>query len=130
LELGGFFLLMANLPLGLATIGSGQVMRLLGRKMTENSDRETLLTSGIEAVQELEKRIKQQVNEQFAELTQQLKDAIADLYDQGISKIRQSLEEAIDTHQKLVTKKEKIGRLDLETIPELRQLFYQIFNPH
>jgi GH24 family phage-related lysozyme (muramidase) len=121
---------MANLPLGLATIGSGQVMRLLGRKMTENSDRETLLTSGIEAVQELEKRIKQQVNEQFAELTQQLKDAIADLYDQGISKIRQSLEEAIDTHQKLVTKKEKIGRLDLETIPELRQLFYQIFNPH
>jgi hypothetical protein len=48
----------------------------------------------------------------------------------SLSKIRQSLEEAIDTHQKLVTKKEKIGRLELETIPELRQLFYQIFNPH
>ncbi|XZN98269.1 MAG: hypothetical protein ACM65K_08310 [Microcoleus sp.] len=126
LQLGGFLVLVANLPLGLAAIGSGQIVRMLGKKTMETDDKKAILESAIGAIQELEGQIKQQVESQFVELTNKLKTATADLYTEGITKIRSGVKDAIASHQDLLTKKEKIDRLVSVTVPELKQHLEQL----
>ena len=126
LQLGGFLVLVGNLPLGLAAIGSGQIVRMLGKKTMETDDKKAILESAIGAIQELEGQIKQQVDSQFVELTNKLKTATADLYTEGITKIRSGVKDAIASHQDLLTKKEKIDRLVNVTVPELKQLLRQL----
>jgi len=126
LQLGGFLVLVGNLPLGLAAIGSGQIVRMLGKKTMETDDKKAILESAIGAIQELEGQIKQQVEIQFVELTNKLKTATADLYTEGITKIRSGVKDAIASHQDLLTKKEKIDRLVSVTVPELKQLLSQL----
>ncbi len=126
LQLGGFLLLVANLPLGLTAIGTGQLVRLFNSQVMETSDLKALLTSANETVGELEKQIKQQVESQFSELTQQLKATTADLYHESISQISSFLRESQADHQELIAKKEQIERLVNVTIPELKQMFKQL----
>ena len=88
LQLGGLLLLIPNLPLGLAAIGLGQATRILGKQEIETSDKKAIAAAAIESAKELEKQIKQQVDEQFAQLTEQLKTGIQDLYEDRIAQIR------------------------------------------
>ena len=126
LQLGGFLVLVGNLPLGLAAIGSGHIVRMLGKQAMETDDKKAILDSAIVAIHELERQIKQQVESQFAELTEKLKTATADLYSEGITKIRSSVKDAMASRQELLTKKEKIDRLVNVTVPELKQLLSQL----
>lgn len=126
LQLGGFLLLAINFPVGLTSIGAGTITRIISKKSIQNSEKEAIVKSAVNTIKELEAQIKKQVNNNFSELTNQLKSAITDLYNQQIDHIRNELENSLKSQQKIITKKEDIARLTNVTIPQLRQLFNQI----
>lgn len=55
LQLGGLLVLISNLPLGLASIGVGQIIRMINRKNVEASEKKAIVASAIEATYELER---------------------------------------------------------------------------
>ncbi|NES17432.1 MAG: hypothetical protein F6K41_00245 [Symploca sp. SIO3E6] len=135
LQLGGLIMIVvaafnppANILLayGGAAIGSGELLRKLRHREIGEADRQAILSSAIEEIQNKGKQIKQQVECQFDELTEKMKQATADLYKEQIDRIRSTLQDDIAYHRELVTKKEEIDKLVSVTLPELKQIVEQL----
>jgi hypothetical protein len=118
---GAAMLFFANIPLGLAALGAGQVIRLLNKKSVEAAEKQAVIDAAIEATHELEKQIKSQVEGQFAQIADSVKKAVADVYAEGVSRVRASLEEGVVRHSEFGARKDQIERLSNETLPALRQ---------
>ncbi len=128
-QVGGLFLLFANIPLGLASIGIGQVIRRVYKKEMAASDKRAIVTAAIDSTYELERQIKQQVEGRFGELADKLKQSIADLYGQELARMRVVLEDSIRHHKEQQARKEQITSLTSTTIPELQRLLAQLSEP-
>jgi predicted GTPase len=126
IQVVGLVLLIPNLPLGLAAIGIGQVVRMVFKKDTDASDRQALIDSAVHAVGELELQIKKQVSSRFDAISEEMKKAVADRYEQGLSRIRSLLEESLAWRDTLATKQAHLSTLREQTIPELRGLLAQL----
>ncbi len=126
IQVVGLILLIPNLPLGLAAIGIGQVVRMVFKRDTDASDRQALIDSAVHAVGELEIQIKKQVSSRFDAISEEMKKAVADRYEQGLSRIRALLEESLAWRDKLATKQAHLSTLREQTIPELRGLLAQL----
>jgi hypothetical protein len=126
IQVVGLVLLIPNLPLGLAAIGIGQAVRMVFKKDTDASDRQALIDSAVHAVSELEIQIKKQVSSRFDAISAEMKKAVADRYEQGLSRIRALLEESLAWRDKLATKQAHLSTLREQTIPELRGLLAQL----
>lgn len=128
-QLAGLLLLFSNLPLALASFGTGELIRVLSKRSADIADKQAIVASAIDGFTELEPQIKQSVNDQFAELTEELKKAIAEVYTQGVAQIRLSLEANIERRKDLEVKQEQLANLCNVTLPELRQVLSQIYKP-
>ena len=126
LELGGFLLLIVNLPIGLTSMGVGAITRMIGKKSIQTSEKKAIVDSAMNTINELEQKIKKQVDSNFSLLTKQLKSSITDLYEQELTKVRHVLEKSLESKQELIAKKEDLTRLISVTIPNLRELLEQI----
>lgn len=126
-QLAGFLLLFGTPLLGLTALGTGQAIRMAYKKDVEASDKQAIITSAVSTTRELERQIKDQVESHFEKLTQELKQAVADLYNQGVTKIRSLLEDGIVRHKELEAKKDLLNRSMNVTIPELRQKLEQLY---
>lgn len=124
----GLVLLIPNLPLGLAAIGIGQAIRMVFKKDTDAADRQALIDSAVNAVHELELQIKKQVSSRFDSISEEMKKAVADRYEQGLTNLRALLEESLAWRDKLGAKQAHLSSLREQTIPELRGLLAQLDN--
>lgn len=122
----GLVLLIPNLPLGLAAIGIGQAIRMVFKKDTDTADRQALIDSAVNAVHELEIQIKKQVSARFDAISAEMKKAVADRYEQGLTNLRALLEESLAWRDKLGAKQAHLSTLREQTIPELRGLLAQL----
>lgn len=122
----GLVLLIPNLPLGLAAIGIGQAIRMIFKKDTDTADRQALIDSAVNAVHELEIQIKKQVSSRFDAISAEMKKAVADRYEQGLTNLRALLEESLAWRDKLGAKQAHLSTLREQTIPELRGLLAQL----
>lgn len=122
----GLVLLIPNLPLGLAAIGIGQAIRMFFKKDTDAADRQALIDSAVNAVHELEIQIKKQVSSRFDAISAEMKKAVADRYEQGLTNLRALLEESLAWRDKLGAKQAHLSSLREQTIPELRGLLAQL----
>lgn len=118
---GATILFFANIPLGLAAIGAGQVIRLLNKRSIEAAEKQALVAAALEATHEMEKQIKWQVEGQFAEITASVKKGVADIYAEGAARVRATLEEGIARHGEFGARKGEIERLSKEVLPALRR---------
>ncbi len=122
LQLGGLtILILGSLPLGLAAIGVGQLIRSAFKKDMLKTDKAALVASALEATQDLERQIKRQVDKQFEALSQELQQAIGEMYSQGIERQRSAIEEAKTRQGKIESGQEQVTTLIETTLPQLRQ---------
>lgn len=121
LQLSGFLLLITNLPLGLAALGSGQIIRILNKKGMVAADKQAIQNSVDEAILDLENHIKQQIQAEFTELTNKLKAETTNLYNTGIARVRSSLEQSLESYQEIKANGKQIEYLLNVTIPALRE---------
>ena len=126
IQVFGLIFLVANLPLGLAAIGIGQVIRILFKKDMETADKQAILTSAGNALRELEVQIKKQVARRFDEINAETKQAVAERYEQGLTQIRSVLEESLAWRHRLDEKQAQLTSLQNEIIPQLRALLSQL----
>jgi hypothetical protein len=106
--------------IGLTAIGAGQLIRMACRQDIKASTKQAIITSTLNSLQGLERQIKQQVEVYFKELAEELKQVTAQLYEQGIAKLRSIVQEGVERHQNLQDQKEQLDRLLSVTIPELK----------
>jgi hypothetical protein len=125
-QLSGLLMLTASVPLGIATFGSGQLIRLIGKEAIDKADKEAIIIEASKAIQEQNNQINQKVENQFDNLTKELKIVIADLYTKAINNINEALQHAMTFSDQTTGKKEEIEMLVRETIPELRQIIRKI----
>jgi hypothetical protein len=121
MQVGGFVLLIANLQLSLGLIGVGQAIRIFFERDIQSADKQAIAKAVIDASYELEPQIKYQVQHYFASLTDELKQAIAEHYRQGVATLRQSLEHDIAHYHDIHARKAAVEHLLHATIPDLQQ---------
>ena len=121
LQLGGLVLLVGNFPLGLLTIGAGQLVRTIFNRSNTASDKRAIMSSSTQAIRELETQIKNQVELLFDDLAGQLRRTIDELYRGGVEDMSKSVQTALEQHDDLEDRKIPLGQLLEVTIPELRK---------
>jgi predicted GTPase len=121
-QLGGLLILTTNVPLGIATFSSGQLIRMIGKEAIDKADKEAIISEANKAIQEQHNQVKQKLENQFDNLTIELKIGIADLYNEAIKNINEALQHA----KTYSDKKEELEKLVRETIPEFRQIIRKI----
>jgi len=121
LQLGGLVILIGSLPLGIAAIGIGQLIRTVYKRDLTKADKKALTESAIEATSDLERQIKKQVEGHFDDLAGELKKSVAEVYGQGAVRIRTTLEESAARRDKLEAKREQLEKLEKTTLPELTE---------
>lgn len=136
LQAGGLGLLMlvpalpfSMLLLGqasLAMIGAGQAMRMVYQRDITTADKQAVVTSLLTMTDELERQIRQQAARHFAGLTEELQEAVANLYTEAIGGLRAALEQDIARHTAVTARQEEVRRLADETLPHLRQMFAHV----
>ncbi len=126
IQVFGLIFLVANLPLGLAAIGAGQVIRMLFKKDMEAADKQAILTSAGNALRELEVQLKKQAATRFDEIDAEMKKAVAERYEQGLARIRTTLEESLAWREHLTAKQDYLTRLRDATLPELHAALGQL----
>ncbi|BAZ08818.1 GTPase Der [Calothrix sp. NIES-4071] len=126
IQFAGFLLLIPALPLGVFTIGAGQIVRVAYKKEMQISEKQSIVSSTLSTTRELECQIKKQVEAQFVTLTEELKQRISELYDQALTEIYATLKNGVNMHKELGTKKEQLDKFNTVTIPELSKQLKQI----
>jgi hypothetical protein len=126
IQVFGLIFLVVDLPLGLAAIGIGQVIRMIFKKDMEAADKQAILTSAGNAMRELEVQIKKQVAKRFDEIDAEMKKAVAERYEQGLDRIRAMLQESLAQREHLTAKQEYLSRLRDATLPELHAALAQL----
>ena len=120
LQLGGLVLIIGNLPLGLLTIGAGQLVRTIFNRSNTASDKRAIMVSANAAIRELESQIKRQVEQQFDDLAANLRQAINDLYRGGVADMRGNVQTILEQYDDLEARKAPLGHLLEVTLPDLR----------
>jgi len=125
LQVGGLFVLGANIPLGLTAIGVGQLIRKAYRQEIANAEKKAMLDAATQASYDLESLIKEQVTVHFAKICDSLKEAVADLYSQGLDRLLATLDEDIQSQKAIEARSEQLEQLQQITIPDLKQQLQQ-----
>jgi uncharacterized membrane protein YccC len=126
MQVGGLALLISFPQISLALIGVGQAVRLVFRGDIASADKRAIITSVINTTYELEHQIKQQVERHFEALGADLKQAVADLYRQGIEQIRASLQGSLTRQTEVTAQQEQVERVSAVILPELRQMLHEL----
>ncbi|MBD2564736.1 MULTISPECIES: hypothetical protein [Nostoc] len=122
-----FSKLIFSLPFVDIAVGKvGEFIALSGEKAINQANKEAILDSVRQGFPALELLIHQQVENQFAKLTEELKKVIDDLYTEKVTKIHKILETTAASHQEMIPRKGEIEELISKNIPELRQLLRQL----
>ncbi|NJP04837.1 MAG: hypothetical protein HC837_03990 [Chloroflexaceae bacterium] len=126
LQVGGLGLLIFNPALSLGLIGAGQAVRFFFQRDIQMADKQAITVSVGNSLGDLEQHIKQQIDSQFLTLVETLNQAVAAMYDNGLSRMRATLEEQIARQHALIGKKEQIDQLLTTQIPALRMTLQQL----
>ncbi|MGI8554634.1 MAG: hypothetical protein ACR2PL_28160 [Dehalococcoidia bacterium] len=127
IQVGGLVMLIfpGGPVLGLASIAAGHLLRLYsggGRR----ADRQALVDAAMGSWEELERLIKRQVEQRFSEISQELRRAVAAMYDVSRQAMGKALEQAADRRRQLRGTESGLERLLDQTIPELTYRMNQI----
>lgn len=121
-QFSSLLILTTNVPLGIATFSSGQLIRMIGKEAIDKADKKAIVSEANKVIQEQHNQIKQKVQNQFDNLNTELKIGVADWYNEAIKNINEALQHAMTYSNK----KEELEKLVRETIPEFRQIIRKI----
>jgi hypothetical protein len=121
LQLMGLVLLIWNIPFGLLNLGAGHLVRTFFKGDIDIAEKTAIAESAVAANLELERRVKRQIQERFAELTRELADEVEKLYTQGIQRIQEFLAESLNRHAASSDRQADVERIIRKTVPDLRR---------
>lgn len=110
-----------GLILSLGLIGGGQAVRMAFQRDIASADRQAIGEAAVNAVYDLEKQLKRQIGNHFQGLNDQLRQSVADLYQQGIAQLRAGLADSIARRAELEARRADVEQLAAEHLPALRQ---------
>ncbi|HEX6509751.1 MAG TPA: hypothetical protein VF221_19150, partial [Chloroflexota bacterium] len=122
LSLNGFFMLFLAPQLGIISLAASQVIQRIYKDDIDKADRQAMTVSAIMATRELEREVKDRIRQQFAELTQQLKDDVTRAYMQGVEHVVKMLNERAAHRQDLESRRVGIHAMTRDRLPRLREL--------
>jgi hypothetical protein len=126
LSLNGLFMLFFAPQMGILSLAASQVIQRIYREDISTADRQAVIASAAPASRELEREIKRRIAEQFATLTQQLKDDASSAYRRGVEQITEMLDERATHQHDLETRRAEIREIVRERLPRLRALSQQM----
>lgn len=122
-QTGGFMILpILSLPLGVAMIGAGQVIRIIGQNSIRTDEQRALIETAINSELELELMIQKQVSSQFEDITHQLMDFIKNLYEDNVNQIQAQLVESQQTRRNLEEREVLLSEIQDKKVPRLQEL--------
>lgn len=113
---------LLSLPLGLALIGTGQLINVFGKNSIRESKQQALIDTGINSEIELELRIKKQVEIQFENINSQLMDYIQGLYSERLAIIQETLLESQQNQCNITAKQNQLSDIKINVIPKLQEM--------
>ncbi|WP_461205055.1 hypothetical protein [Clostridium sp. DL1XJH146] len=122
LSIGGVALLFVNFPMGVLSIGTGQILRVFYKDSIESDKRKKLCALVLENCDKFKTEIDMKVEGEFSKITENLQDEADKIYDRLVALLIDTLEE-----QKLVIKKSEdkadyLRSIENKDIPELLNL--------
>lgn len=126
LSLNGLFMLFIAPQMGIISLAASQVIQRIYREDISQADRQAVIASAAPASRELEREIKHRIQQQFATLTERLKEDAADAYRQGLEQITAMLQERAMHQQDLESRRAEIRAIVRVRLPRLRALAGQI----
>jgi soluble cytochrome b562 len=126
LSLNGLFMLFFAPQIGIISLAASQVIQRMYREDISTADRRAVIASAAPASRELEREIKHRIEEQFATLTERLKDDASSAYRRGVEQITEMLDERAKHQQDLETRRAEIRAVVRERLPRLRALSQQM----
>jgi hypothetical protein len=126
LSLNGLFMLFVAPQLGIISLAASQVIQRIYKGDISTADRQAVIASAAPASRELEREIKRRIAEQFATLTERLKDDASSAYRQGVEQIAEMLDERAKHQQDLEARRTEIRAVVRERLPRLRALSQQM----
>jgi hypothetical protein len=126
LSLNGFFMLFFAPQIGIMSLAASQVIQRLFKEDISSADRQAVIASAAPASRELEREIKRRIAEQFATLTQQLKDEASSTYQRGVEQITAMLGTRATHQHDLEARRAEIWQVVRERLPRLRALTEQV----
>jgi hypothetical protein len=118
-SVAGACMIFFSLPIGLAGLGAGYAIRALNQKAIDDSDKESIASSAVDTLSEVEINIKHKVEEWFKNITEEINNSIEEIYKSYIDAIKKSLEEGLEKRDVMNIKKDSIENLINNSIPEL-----------
>jgi methionine synthase I (cobalamin-dependent) len=101
------------------------LIRKAYRQEIANAEKKAMLDAATQASYDLESLIKEQVTVHFAKICDALKEAVADLYSQGLDRLLATLDEDIQSQKAIEARSEQLEQLQQITIPDLKQQLQQ-----
>jgi hypothetical protein len=108
--------------IGIASLGSSQLLRRIFKGSIDAAEKEALIAAGTAAARDLERELQERVRREFIRLAEGLKQEVASLYGEGLARVDEILQEAANRNQEVAVRREQIAHLTHEVIPELRRL--------
>lgn len=126
LSLNGFVMLFFAPQIGIISLAASQVIQRAFREDISKSDRQAVIASAVPASREMEREIKHRVQQQFATLTERLKEDAASAYRRGVEQITEMLDERALHRQDLEARRAEIRVIVRERLPRLRAVWSRI----
>ena len=134
LKFGGLAGLLGIIPLvsismgtALAAIGIGQIVSMVGQRISDNAQRQALTDSVTEALADLERNMKREVAKSYQQLETQMKQAIDQYCEAVLAEVRKPLEDITMRRSELEVKRNKLAELNESILPQLRTSLTVLF---
>ena len=127
LSLQGFLFILWSPVLGIASLAASQVLQRMYRKELREADRQAIVTSAQAATKELEREVKQRINQQFAVTSAELKRDIAAVYREAVQEITEGLEERASHQKDIGRRRDRLAIIIGERLPRLRAMMTEVY---
>jgi hypothetical protein len=117
----GFIVVPFDIPLGLASLGAAHLIRKVFKGDLALADKRAITAAALSATHELEQQVRLQVEEQFEELGKNLRERVAELYAEGVARIRAFVAEGAERREELEGQRSELERLERIVLPALRE---------
>lgn len=122
----GLILTIWSLPLGLASLGAGQVIRRIYSSGIESSERKAYVEAAIAASREFEEEVLRRLDKDIAAIAEELQSSVTSVYTEAVGRIEELLSRQTVESGDAAAQREALSRVREQTIPEIRAMLHLV----
>jgi uncharacterized protein HemX len=118
----GLILTLWNLPLGLASLGAGHLVRRLYRSGIQKAERKAYVDAATAASREFEEEVLRRLDQDMRTMTDELRAGVESAYRGAAERIESFLSGHVRQAHDIAARRDEIARVTAHIVPEIRAL--------